>query len=81
MENIKISEKNVAKGNERLVGQRWINPLLLKELTGWSLSWQSKARLASAKIKLPFKKIGKFVIYDRYEIDAFIEKHTVVGGE
>lgn len=81
MENIKIGEQNVAKGIKRLVEQRWLNPLLLKELTGWSLSWQSKARQASAKIKLPFKKIGKFVIYDRYEIDSFIEKHTVVGGK
>jgi len=26
---------------------------------------------------LPYKKISKFVIYDRLQIDAFVEEHQV----
>ncbi|MDD2697468.1 MAG: hypothetical protein PHF17_01570 [Arcobacteraceae bacterium] len=81
MTKINLEKIDYSEKYRQLAEKRWLNPLLLKELTGWSLSWQSKARMSSNKMRLPFKKIGKFVIYDRYEIDAFIEKHTVVGGE
>jgi len=63
-----------------LEDKRWLTPIELEEYTGWSRSWQSKARMNSSRVKLPYKKLSKFVLYDRLEIDAFIEEHTVVGG-
>jgi hypothetical protein len=76
-------EKEIAETNDiqTVKEKRWLQPKDLKELLGWSLSWQSKARMTSSKVQLPFKKVGRFIIYDRYEIDAFIEEHTIVGGE
>jgi len=61
-----------------LEDKRWLTPIELEEYTGWSRSWQSKARMNSSRVKLPYKKLSKFVLYDRLEIDAFIEEHTVV---
>jgi len=79
MENISLEEVNYAERYAKLEAKRWLNPVELEMLTGWSKSWQSKSRMCSSKIRLPHKKVGNFVIYDRYEIDAFIEEHTVVG--
>lgn len=78
--SIDLGEKvdSVSKDTE-VEEKRWLQPIDLEKLTGWSRSWQSKARMSSSKIRLPHKKIGRFVIYDRREIDAFIEEHTVVG--
>ena len=80
--SVELKEGKYTSKDVKLQGKskRWFNPLDLEEYTGWSRSWQSKARMSSSKVQLPHKKIGKFVIYDKYEIDAFIEEHTVVGG-
>ncbi len=71
---------NYTSKDVKLQDKRWLNSIELEEYIGWSRSWQSKARMSSSAVNLPYKKIGKFVVYDRYEIDAFIEEHTVIGG-
>ena len=78
--SVELKKVNDTSKDGELQVPRWLNPFSLESYTGWSRSWQSKARLKSSSVKLPYKKIGKFVIYDKYEIDAFIEEHTVVGG-
>lgn len=78
--SVELKEGKYTSKDVKLQGKRWLTPLDLEELVGWSRSWQSKARLNSSRVQLPHKKIGKFIMYDRYEIDAFIEEHTVVGG-
>ena len=40
--------------------------------------WQDKMR---CKKLIPYKKLGGYVRYDRLEIDAWIEKHSVVSEE
>ena len=80
--SVELKEGKYTSKDVKLQGKRWLTPLDLEELVGWSRSWQSKARMMSSKtVKLPFKKLGKFIIYDRYEIDALIEEHTIVGGK
>ena len=74
LEKVDYTSKDV-----KLEDKRWLTPLDLEELVGWSRSWQAKARMSSSKVKLPFKKVSKFVVYDRYQIDAFIEEHTIQG--
>jgi len=79
--SVSLKKVNSTSKDVKLQDKRWFSPLDLEEYTGWSRSWQAKSRMVTSKnVKLPFKKVGKFVIYDRYEIDAFIEEHTVIGG-
>lgn len=77
---VDLKEVDYTSKDIELEDKRWLTPTELEEYTGWSRSWQSKARMNSSRIKLPYKKLSKFVLYDRLEIDAFIEEHTVVGG-
>jgi len=72
-------ENSLSSNDEKKVPKRWMTPLDLEEYAGWSRSWQAKARI-NKSIHLPYVKIGKFVMYDKNLIDAFIEEHTVVGG-
>lgn len=60
--------------------KRWLNPSELEAEYGFSKSWQSKARMLKNGSNLPFNKIGKFVRYDRFAIDTWIEKHNVKGA-
>jgi hypothetical protein len=80
MEKINLEQIDYAEKYRQLSEKRWYTPLQLKELMGWSTSWQAKKRTCSGS-RLPYKKLGKFVIYDIFEIFEYIEKHTVVGGE
>ena len=57
--------------------KRWMNPQQLEEEYGFSQSWQSKARMTSSGSSLPFHKVGKFIKYDRQEIDKWIEDHKI----
>ena len=59
--------------------KRWLNPAEFAEEFGISTSTQSKMRMASHPSTLPFSKVGKFVLYDRIEIDAWLESHAVQG--
>lgn len=61
--------------------KRWLSPSDLESEYGFSKSWQAKARMSSNACSIPFCKIGgKYVRYDRYEIDAWIACHHVQGG-
>lgn len=56
---------------------RWLTPVSLENEYQFSQSAQAKLRM---KKMIPYKKIGKFIRYDRLEIDKWIEEHTVVAG-
>jgi len=58
--------------------KRWLNPSELKEEFGIEKSTQSKWRMKSSKIKIPFSKIGsKIIRYDRIKINIWLEKNEV----
>jgi predicted DNA-binding transcriptional regulator AlpA len=60
--------------------KRWLSISELKEEFGFSESWQAKARMSSSKMGLPFCKIGgKFIKYDRNEINKWLELHMIKG--
>jgi predicted DNA-binding transcriptional regulator AlpA len=59
--------------------KRWLSPTELEKEYGFSKSTQSKFRMASNSSTIPFSKIGKFVRYDRFAIDAWLEQHQVQG--
>ena len=56
--------------------KRWLTPNELEELFDIKRSTQAKLRM---KRKIPFSKFGKFIRYDKYEIDRWLENHKVVG--
>lgn len=60
--------------------KRWLNPRELEEEYGFGKSTQAKMRMASNSSTLPFSKIGKYIRYDRNEIDRWLEEHQVQGG-
>ena len=61
--------------------KRWLSPLDLEAEYGFSKSWQAKARMSSNACSIPYSKIGgKYIRYDRLEIDAWIEQHQVQGS-
>lgn len=60
--------------------KRWLNPSDLEQEYGFSKSSQSKMRMTSNSSSLPFTKIGaKYIRYDRYQIDKWLEEHQVQG--
>ena len=60
--------------------KRWLSPSELEVEYGFSKSTQAKMRMATNSSTLPFSKIGKYIRYDRYEIDKWLEEHQVQGG-
>ena len=64
------------------ISKRWFTPADMEEVYGFSKSSQAKMRMSTNKHKIPFCKIGgKFIRYDKFEIDKWIELHKVVGVE
>ncbi len=59
--------------------KRWLSPSELEVEFGFSKSAQAKMRMSSNTSTLPFSKIGKFVRYDRCEIDIWLEQHQIQG--
>lgn len=60
---------------------RWLSPDDLATEYGFSKSWQGKARMSNNPSSIPFSKIGgKFIRYDRDQIDKWLEEHQVQGG-
>ncbi|MFA7084952.1 MAG: DNA-binding protein [Arcobacteraceae bacterium] len=57
--------------------KRWLTPVSLESEYQFSQSTQAKMRM---KKSIPYMKIGKFIRYDRIEIDKWIEEHTIVEG-
>lgn len=61
----------------QMLPKRWLNPAELEDIFGITQSTQAKMRM---KKIIPFSKIGhKFIKYDIYKIDKWIEDHEVVG--
>ena len=60
-----------------LVHKRWLNPSELEIEFGFSESSQAKMRMTSNSSTLPFSKVGKYIRYDRIEIDSWLESHKV----
>ena len=63
------------------VGKRWLSPDDLASEYGFSKSTQAKMRMASNSSTIPFSKInGKYIRYDRFAIDQWLEEHQVQRG-
>lgn len=61
--------------------KRWLSPNDLAREYGFSRSTQAKMRMASSSSTIPFSKIsGKYIRYDRFAIDQWLEEHQVQGG-
>ncbi len=63
------------KNTENVLQKRWLSPTELEDEFGFSRSTQAKYRMDR---KIPFNKLGKYIRYDRYEIDAWLEDAKVV---
>lgn len=59
--------------------KRWLTPQELEKEYGFNKSSQAKMRMFSNSSNLPFSKVGKFIRYDRIEIDMWLEEHRVQG--
>lgn len=55
---------------------RWLTPETLELEHKIKESTQAKYRM---KKLIPFSKVGKFIKYDRFEIDKWLERNKVVG--
>lgn len=55
---------------------RWLTPNTFELEHDIKKSTQAKYRM---KKLIPFSKIGKFIRYDRYEIDKWLQNNKVVG--
>jgi predicted DNA-binding transcriptional regulator AlpA len=59
---------------------RWLTPKDLEKEYSFTKSSQAKMRMLSSKKKIPFSKIGtKFIRYDRFEIDKWLELNKVIS--
>lgn len=58
--------------------KRWLSPYDFEKEYGIKQSTQAKMRMNKI---IPFSKIGKFIRYDRYEIDKWLENHRVVEAK
>ncbi len=52
----------------------WLDPQGLQNEYGFAKSTQAKWRMEA---KIPFCKIGKFILYNRAEINAWIASHKM----
>lgn len=60
--------------------KRWLSPDNLEQEYGFSKSSQAKMRMSSNGSTIPFSKInGKYIRYDRFLIDQWLEEHQVQG--
>jgi len=62
---------------QQTLQKRWLSPSEVEAEFGFSKSFQAKARMSSSKSTLPFSKVGKFIRYDRFKIDAWLEDHAI----
>lgn len=56
----------------------WLTPDDLERKYEFSKSTQSKYRMNK---KIPFYKVGKFIRYEKSEIDNWISEHRIVRAE
>lgn len=58
--------------------KRWLTPYELESAYNIKESTQAKMRMRK---QIPFSKVGgKFIRYDRFEIDKWLESHKIVGA-
>ena len=57
---------------------RWLDPHDLAKEYGFGRDNQAKLRMAR---KIPFSKIGRYIRYDRIEIDKWLENNSVDVSE
>ena len=57
------------------IPKRWLTPKELLEEFAFSIDNQAKMRMDK---KIPYSKIGKYIRYDREEINKWLEDHAVV---
>jgi len=62
------------KNEQQTPLNRWLSPNDLFREYGFSTSNQDKLRMNR---KIPFSKIGRYVRYDRLEIDKWLENNKV----
>lgn len=82
MKKINLDPVDYAKKYEALSQQkRWLTPRELQIEYGFSTSTQAKMRMLSNDSTIPFSKIGgKYIRYDRLEVDMWLEAHKVQGA-
>ena len=56
------------------IQKEWLNPSGLKEEYGFSISTQAKYRMDR---KIPFSKIGKYIRYNRADINEWLNSNRV----
>ena len=56
------------------INKQWLTPKELKEEFGFSESTQAKYRMNR---KIPYSKIGKYVRYNRDEINQWLEDNKI----
>ncbi len=54
--------------------KRWLSPFELEKEFGIKEGTQATLRMNK---KIPFSKVGRFIRYDRHEIDKWLESHKV----
>jgi hypothetical protein len=79
MESINIEQTNFSELYAKLT-KRWLSPDDLEAEYGFSKSTQAKMRMANNSSNIPFSKVGgKYIRYDRCQIDKWLEEHQVQG--
>ena len=78
MESIKTTHEQVLSTEYNW--KQWLSPDDLSLIYGFSKSTQAKMRMANSNSTIPFSKVGKFIRYDRIEIDKWLESHQVQGA-
>lgn len=61
------------------LAKRWLSPDDLEKEYGFSKSTQAKKRMFSSASSIPFSKVGKYIRYDRFAIDAWLKQNQVQG--
>ena len=67
------NENNQVK-KEQQVLLRWMKPIDIERELGFKTENQAHMR---SKKRIPFVKVGGYVLYDRIKIDAWLKKHEV----
>lgn len=81
MTTINMKQIDYVKKYKELSNKRWLTPDDLEIEYSFSKSAQAKMRMTSNSSSLPFSKIGgKYIRYDRFSIDAWLESHKVKGA-
>ena len=63
------------------VAKEWLTPKDLEEEFGIKQKTQEKMRMASHPSDIPFSKVGKFVYYERAQINQWLKANQMQGLE